>query len=135
VSGGPVWTALNTLWIALYQQWLEQAYLFLWIALEALFGPADGRKVKRRLSRRIASFLGTDKRSVGQLREKVKHGYACRCEVAHGMRLDELEKKGQLRLYEAQGLIRDALKKILLDPNWVRKISGKDRERHLDKLP
>ncbi len=55
-----VWVALYSLWTALIDKTWEVRYLFLWIALEGLFGPDDSREMTFRLSQRLALFLGTN---------------------------------------------------------------------------
>lgn len=52
-----VWTAIRFLWLALTQQTWEIRFVCLWIAIEALFGPNNGKNIGRSLRTRIACFL------------------------------------------------------------------------------
>jgi hypothetical protein len=54
-----VWTALRATFSALQMYAPEIRYALFWIALEALFGPADGREITFRISQRIAFFLAS----------------------------------------------------------------------------
>jgi len=85
-----VWIAVRTIWLSLQEREWSIRYLLLWIALEALFGPEDGREITYRLSQRVAFFLTSDRKQRQALFKAVKDGYVWRSKVAHGMKLGKL---------------------------------------------
>ena len=132
---GVVWIAARTLWVALKQMEWPIRYLHLWIVLEALYGSKDARETTYRLSQRLAFFLSSDRTQAQKLFEVAKRGYSWRSRVAHGMRLARLSPETSRELmYEVEGLARESLRKILLNPEWIKTFSGGKREEHLDAL-
>ena len=53
-----VWTAFRAAWAGLQMNIESVRCLLFWVALEALFGPEDGREITFRLSQRVGFFLG-----------------------------------------------------------------------------
>jgi hypothetical protein len=68
------WTAFRAVTSAIQMQRNEIRHLLLWIALEALFGAADG-EIKYRLSQRLAFFIANGRSEAGELFAKAKQGY------------------------------------------------------------
>lgn len=131
----PISVAFYSLYTALFTRTWEVRYLLLWIALEALFGTADSREVTYRLSHRLSFFLGTDKENRKQLFNSAKKCYSWRSKVVHGMKLHKLEsEESEYLLFTSEQLVRDSLKKILLDEELRRMFSGKRREECLDDI-
>jgi hypothetical protein len=132
---GAVWISARTLWAALKQEEWTVRYLMLWIVLEALFGPKEGKEITYRLSQRLAFFLSPNRMGTQKLFEAAKVGYGWRSRVVHGMRLGRLSPdKAEDLLYEAEDFARKSLNIILKDPEWTKKFSGRDREKYLDDL-
>lgn len=132
---GAVWIAVCILWLSLRQEEWVVRYLFLWVALEALFGPEDGREITYRLSQRIALFLPSDQRPPKEICEIAKAAYKWRSKVAHGMKLAKLGKElSKQVMHDTESLIRDTLKHILQATDLIRKFDSKQRERYLDDL-
>ena len=132
---GAVWTAIGPLWTALCEKKGNIRYLFLWIALEALFGPDDPRETFYRLSHRIAIFLASDKTQRKEILTDVKHAYRLRSKVVHGMKLGNLTKakSGELML-KTEELLRRAMARILADSDLVEIFSSKNRESYLEDI-
>ena len=57
---GSLWLSIRTGISALAADWWEARYLFLWVAMESLFGPQDAREMTFRLCQRIALFLAPE---------------------------------------------------------------------------
>ena len=133
---GPVWIALWTLWIALQEgKPGEVRILLLWIAIEALFGPEDGRKISHRLAQRMASFLAAGGEEAHDLYREIKKGYGLRSKIVHGMKVKNPDPEtGDRRLGEVQGWLRRSLCRILSCREAVETFSGKGRERFLDEM-
>jgi hypothetical protein len=79
-----VWTALRATFSALQMYAPEIRYALFWIALEALFGPTDGREITFRLSQRMAFFLATTRAGAKETVTIAKKAYAFRSKVVHG---------------------------------------------------
>ena len=130
-----IWIASRTVWLALLTREWTIRYLLMWTALESLFGPEDGREVTYRISQRLAFFLSSERAEARQKFESGKKGYEWRCRVVHGMRLNKLKPEVANKLmHEAEGMVRDSLKRILGDPTLVNQFSGRNREPYLDGL-
>src|SRR5262249_426812 len=108
-----IWTAVRSTWAALQMSTEEVRYLLFWIALEALFGPEDGREITFRLAQRIALFLGQDKAEAQNIYKRVKSGYSFRSQVAHG-RWKSNAKSIEL-MADAESCVRQSLVRILSD--------------------
>lgn len=130
-----IWIACRTIWLALLTPEWTIRYLLLWTALEALFGPEDGREVTYRISQRIGFFLSGERAEVRKTFESSKKAYEWRCRVVHGMRLSKLKPELSERLmHESEGLVRGSLKRILTDSTLIKQFSGRTREQYLDGL-
>lgn len=130
-----VWQAIRFVWLALTQELWEARYINLWIAIESLFGPKDGRDVSKRLSKRVACFFNSDHLEAVRAYNAVLRSYALRCTVAHGDWDPQLDmaaaSSSMLRL---EGIALTALRKILGNPTLIETFSGPDRNRYLDSL-
>ena len=131
-SGSAVLTALATTWSALHQSDLPVRLLFLWIALESLFGPEDAREMSYRLAQRIALFSEVGQQEAREAFQIAKRGYSFRSKVAHGKTLEgeaAIDEIGQ-----AERLLRVCLGRILETDGMVANFSSKQREPFLDGL-
>jgi hypothetical protein len=107
-------------------------YLLFWVALEALFGPEDGREITFRLSQRVGFLLGVSKEEARQLFETAKAGYGFRSKIVHGQW--KQDPSATERMAEAEGLLRRAYTRILETPDLADTFSSKKREVYLDDL-
>jgi len=134
---GAVRTAIAALIRGLTEANWAMRYLVLWIGLEALFGPKDGREITYRISQRIAFFNGSGLPSNQKkaICSQAKECYSWRSRIVHGLNLKKLkpEKSGGLR-DATEKLVRDALTRALSDPEVLSKLNGKEREQYLDGL-
>ena len=95
----------------------EDKLIDYWIALESLFASDASSKIGRRVSRRMASFLG-ERGECMEIRQDVQLSYRFRSAIVHGNRkqLANLEKK-KAKLADVtertRGYLRQALLKIL----------------------
>ncbi len=130
-----LWVVQYSLWTSLIQRTWEMRYLSLWTGLEGLFGPDEGHEITHKLSQRIAMFLhGHSELSYEQFR-RIKKAYGWRSKTVHGMKLDKLKtEESETLLLEAEMLMRDSFKKILMSNEYIERFSRKDREEYLDKL-
>ena len=76
-----VWTAFRAAWAGLQMNIESVRCLQFWVALEALFGPEDGREITYRLSQRVGFFLAANREEARQLFETAKAGYGFRSKV------------------------------------------------------
>ena len=130
-----IWIACRTVWLALLTREWTIRYLLLWTALETLFGPEDGREITYRISQRLSFFLSEERAEARKIFESSKKGYEWRCRVVHGMRLSKLKPELSERImHEAEGMVRDSLKRILADSTLVKQFNGRTREQYLDGL-
>lgn len=131
---GSLWVASTTLWTAIISQSWEIRFLFLWIALEALFG--TDTEIAYRISQRISFFISLKREDAPDLYKKVKESYKWRCQVVHGMKLHKLEReKSSLILYNTESFVRIASTKILEDTKLINIfVNNENREDFLDKL-
>ena len=86
---GSIWVAVRTLMAALVQSAWEVRYILVWVALEALFGPEDGREITFRISQRIAFFIATGGEA-RDLFDRARECYRTRSLAVHGGRLSKL---------------------------------------------
>lgn len=127
-----LWTAVRSAWAGL-QMNIEAVRCALFrVALEALFGPEDGREITYRLSQRIAFFLGRDRSEARELFTTAKRGYAFRSRIVHGHWKKDPE--GEARMAEAEQLLRRSFTRILGDDELVKTFAERARERFLDDL-
>jgi len=128
----PPWTAVRAVTAALQLPSVEIRHLMLWIALEGLFGPEDGREISFRLAQRIAFFLAKTRDEAKELFSVSKKTYGFRCKVAHG---SWKPKKESMELIgSTEELVRRALNRILKDDATVEAFAGRGRETYLDGL-
>ena len=134
----PPWAAFRAVTSGLQMQRIEIRHLLLWIALEALFGVADG-EIKYRLSQRLAFFVANDRSEAGELFIKAKQGYDARCKMAHGAwgpKTLNTEKAIALTGI-TEDFIRRAFIRLLQDEEISKKFCGSAEKRsaYLDQLP
>lgn len=109
----------------------------MWLALEALFGPEDGRNLTRQLSARISAFLAAD---LGQTRaavqDQVRHAYSLRGDVVHGRAVgDEHVAMPGMSEANSERWARVALCKVLGDLALTDTFSDEEkRDDYLDGL-
>ena len=127
-----VWTAFRAAWAGLQVNIESVRCLLFWVALEALFGPEDGREITYRLSQRVGFFLGSNREEARQLFETAKAGYGFRSKVVHGRW--KQDPNATKRMAEAESLFRSAFTRILETQALVETFSGKKREAFLDGL-
>lgn len=127
-----IWTAVHSTWIALQMALEHVRYLLFWIALEALYGPEDGREITFRLAQRIAFFLGKNASDAENIFKCAKNGYSFRSKVAHG-KWKSSPKSNELTA-EIENFVRQSLSQILLNPSLKTHFIGKNREGYLDSL-
>jgi hypothetical protein len=127
------WTAISALIAALQMNREEIRHLLLWVALEALFGPEDGREITYRLSQRLALFLATNRTEARELFGKAKRAYGFRSKVAHGKWKHDDETTAMTGFTEA--LLRRSLLRLMRDGDVTSKFLGQQRETYLDDLP
>ena len=130
------WRALLMLWRSLAEVSGDHRFLFLWIGLEALFGPSSASETTFRLSQRLAFFVSKDRAGAGDLYRRAKSAYALRSRIVHGFQIDRL--KGDAKdalLVDSETWIRVALQKIILDGDLRRTFeTDKRREEFLETL-
>lgn len=127
-----LWTAVRAAWAGLQMNIETVRCLLFWVALEALFGPEDGREITYRLSQRVGFLLGASRAEARQLFETAKSGYAFRSKIVHGQW--KQDANATKRMAEAEDLFRRALTHILKDETLVEIFSTKKREVFLDGL-
>jgi len=127
-----MWTAVRAAWAGLQMNIETIRCLLFWVALEALFGPEDGREITYRLSQRVGLFLGANRTEARELFTTAKAGYSFRSKIVHGQWKED--KDGERRMAEAESLLRRALLRILETPAMVAAFSTKGREGFLDNL-
>ncbi len=131
---GTLWTAVRTLWKALYERATDVHFLLDWIAVEALFGASDPREITYRLSHRMAFFLSADGSDAKSIFDMAKKGYSWRSRIVHGtskINYDEFSEKW----YEVEVLLlRRSLLRILSDAKLVSSFDSRGREEYLDSL-
>lgn len=127
-----MWTAIRSVWSGLQMNSEPVRCILFWVALEAMFGPEDGREITFRLSQRFALFMGKSKDEMRNLSATAKRGYAFRSKLVHGRWKQDSNSTD--RMAEAEDMVRSAFVRILLDPSMVDLFSGNDREAFLDEL-
>jgi len=133
--GGSVWSAIYLLGLSLgSREWLPR-FVLTWVVLEALFGPEDAREMRYRISQRLAFFLGVDAADRAEIYRTSLKGYDLRSKAVHGGRLTKLASEDSLvRIREAEGLVRRALRKLLSESELASSFDGEHREAYLDGL-
>jgi hypothetical protein len=132
---GNVWIAVRFLTMALTEKLWEPRFVLVWIVLEALFGPEDGREITYRLSQRVGIFLGVDPGERVELFRIAKEGYGMRSKVVHGGKLAGLTpERSETLMAAAEDLVRRTLERLLQDGVLAEAFDGKGREQYLDEL-
>ncbi|MBU6434628.1 MAG: hypothetical protein KJS98_15075, partial [Nitrospirae bacterium] len=132
---GPIHMAAQATKKALIEGSWEIRFLLLWIAVECLFGPEDGREISFRLSQRAALFIETDRAQARELFAKVKKSYAWRSKIVHGMRMANLRgDESGILLDELEQLVRRSLSAVLANASVASTFDGEVRENYLDSL-
>jgi hypothetical protein len=130
-----VWISICSILSALQETRWPTVIVHFWIALEALFGPEDGREITFRLSQRLAFFLERDRSKAFDIFGKVKKGYGWRSKVVHGLHLTGLspDKSSDIS-WEIEELVRQVIVKILENEELINCFNSSDREKYLDGL-
>lgn len=130
-----LWISVRTLIAAATERNWEVRYALLWIVLEALCGPEDGREITYRISQRIALFLGKSAKECKAIFNSMKKAYVWRSKIVHGMRLTKLTEPQSIELMNlVDKNVRGVIVKILMDPELVSVFESKRREEYLDSL-
>jgi hypothetical protein len=130
-----IWIASRLVWKSLWERLWEIRVLIQWVAIEAIFGPQDGREIAYRLAQRIGFFLGRNRKEAQKINDKAKKNYGWRSRIAHGSQLKKLTKQKSIDIsHESQEYIRKALLKILQNSDLIDLVNGKNRENYFDKL-
>lgn len=130
-----LWTAVRFLWLALTEGLWETRYVNLWVAIEALFGPGDRRKVAEKLRKRVAKFLNDDCAEAITARDMVDDGYDLRCAALHGGRLQgRTAEEVEDSMLVSEGILMTALRKVLGDPALTATFCSASRDAYLDTL-
>lgn len=132
---GSVWVAIRMLIRALTENMWEARYFWDWVVLEAIFGPENPNETTYRLSQRIGLFLGRDAESRKRIFDNAKNAYIWRSKIAHGGRLGKLTPERSQEMTEiTEGMIREAMVKILSNQELLLKFNSKNRDEYLDSL-
>lgn len=132
---GPLQIAALITTKALIDLTWEIRFLLMWLVMECLFGPKDGREISFRISQRVALFLEKDEAKARELFEQVKESYRWRSKIVHGFRLEKLmDEKSRSLLQDLERLVRRSLGAILGDKGFLGIFDGKKREGFLDGL-
>lgn len=128
-------TALDATMRGLSEKNSVLRFTIMWIVLESLYGPTDGREVTFRISQRIALLLGKSKEEALSHFKTAKANYGWRCRVVHGLHLSGLTGEKSLRLMgELENMVRLSLLRILGDPVVLAHFESDSRESYLDGL-
>lgn len=133
---GTLKTAAQSTARALTEQSWTMRFLILWLVLESLFGPEDGREITFRISQRIALFLH-DKRgeAAETLFGQMKSSYGWRSKLVHGLRLAKLtDDQSRALIVELEETVNAALVRILSSEMLVKTFDTQGREKLLDGL-
>jgi hypothetical protein len=132
----PGFIAARYLWVALNQEHADVRIGILWMAVEALFGPADQQSIGESIRRRVGAFFGGSRSMQVENFVHAAAGWKARCEVMHGATLGGRSKNAkECLLLESESIVRAALRSILL--NWRRRRvfeTDANRDRYLTRL-
>lgn len=132
---GPIRMASQAMKKALVESSWEIRFFLLWLVLECLFGPDDGREISYRLSLRLALFVESDAVRGRELFAAIKKSYGWRSKIVHGLKLTRLsQSEPETLLAELEELVRRALLMVLADSAMVARFDGDEREKYLDTL-
>ena len=124
--------AVRATWAGLQMNIEAIRFALFWIAVEALFGPEDGREITFRLSQRLAFFLSNERSEARSLFALAKKGYAFRSKIVHGRWKEDPDS--ETRMAEAEDLVCSSLVRILQDQTLTERFAGRTRESFLDDL-
>lgn len=135
-SEGTLWVAETMTLKALREYDGANRFILLWIALEALFGPSDGREMTHRLSHRLAFFLGETPEEAKAIFREGKEGYRWRSKIVHGFHVSGMTAERSLALTSfAEDVVRRSMNKILRDARLQAAFeSDSEREKYLDEM-
>jgi hypothetical protein len=132
---GTVRTAALTTVKALTENSWSLRFLFLWLALESLFGPDNPAETTFRLSQRIVLFCEGRGGQARALYQQVKKSYGYRSKIVHGLRLSKLEEpESYAALVGLEQLVSRALTKVLTDETTADLFDAGNREDYLEGL-
>lgn len=123
VNADQIELALNMWDAAIDRTRSEERLIDYWTGLESLFTPEDdAESITRRVSQRIARFLGADYNQRRRIYDDIKDSYALRSKVVHGATAHPNKSTRKLleRMPEltdkTRDYLREALVKILVSP-------------------
>ncbi len=132
---GTTSTALQMLNHAITEMRFEIRFLLQWVAMEGLLGPEQPGETVHQIAERVAFFLKDDLREKRRMYSSVKKSYKWRSKIAHGAKLTKLKIDDALYMgKELETILRDILKRILLDEEILSIINGKGRDKYLGNL-
>jgi len=110
-------------------------YILIWVALETLFGPEDGREITYRISQRISFFLSNDVEEAKIKFDIAKMNYSWRSKVIHGLKIDKLSKEKSTDILKtSEKLLRASLLKLYDNFDLHSNFNKKSRDKYLDHL-
>jgi hypothetical protein len=127
-----MWTVVRAVWSGLQMNSEPVRCILFWVALEAMFGPSDGREITYRLSQRYALYMGQSRAERKELFSVAKRGYAFRSKLVHGEWRTDSKASG--RMAEAEQMARTAVVSILSNPDHRGLFCSERREAFLDEL-
>lgn len=132
---GPIRTAVLVATKALCDSTLEFRFLIMWLAMECLFGPEDGREITFRLAQRVALFLESDRAKAAEMFKMVKDCYGLRSKLVHGFRVANIDdEKFMMFSINSETLLRRSLLTILDTAITIQNFDGATREAYLEGL-
>ena len=132
---GPTRTAILVATKALCDSNLEFRFILIWLAMESLFGPEDGREITFRLSQRVALFLESDRTMANEMFKTAKDCYGLRSKLVHGFRVATIDDEKLMKFsLISETLLRRSLLTILNAASTIQKFDGETREAYLDGL-
>lgn len=123
-----LWTTSLIALEALQAKWSVLRFILFWIVLESLFG-AD-QELRYKLAMRLAFFhpsLNGIERQ--KLYERMMKSYDLRSKIVHGMRVEKIKDEFASVVCETEAVVRESLKKILLDRSLISIFNGKQEKR------
>lgn len=132
--GTPLGVALTVTHHALTQHIWEFRYAVLWMALEMLLGAKDGGEVTRTLATRAAVLLEDSLTARERRAKAVRVLYGARSKIVHGRAFGSDDPTLVASLRESESLLRDVLRRVLLEPALSAAFDGSDRDAFLERL-
>ena len=132
---GPIRTAVLVATRVLCDETLEFRLLIIWLAMECLFGPEDGREITFRLAQRVALFLESDRAKAIEVFKMVKDCYGLRSKLVHGFRAANIKDEKFMKFsLNSETLLRRSLLTILDTAITIQNFDGPTREAYLEGL-